>query len=204
MPSSQSALSGSTTTKRAAQRVSERSNTFAKRALLPTVLAGALLLSLTGCNWWKKDSEKIGAKAQAGDAVTVFFSKYQGDHSIVEAVVRKLPPEGRKEPLNYALHELLKGPSSDEKTQGFYSEIPKGTQLLNIKENETTVTVDLSNQFNSGGGSTSMEQRFEELKQTVYAVDNKHTLNIAIDGKPVETLGGEGLEVQEEAKRNLQ
>jgi spore germination protein GerM len=162
------------------------------------------LLSLSGCNWWKHGGGLPASSHHSNDVVTVFFSKYQGNRSIVEEVVRKLPSGSQTEPLQFALTELLKGPTPEEKTQGFYSEIPQGTQLLNVEQVNDTVTVNLSKQFASGGGSNSMEQRFEELKQTVYSVDSGHKLNVAVEGKALELLGGEGLEVQDATKRDAQ
>jgi len=138
------------------------------------------------------------------DVVTVFFSKYQGSQSIVENVIRKLPEDAKSEPLKFALNELFKGPTPEEKSQGYYSEIPKGTKLLSLKKKNDAVDINLSQQFSSGGGSTSIDQRFEELKQTVYSVDNSHKINLSVEGKPLELLGGEGLEVQESLKREPQ
>lgn len=138
------------------------------------------------------------------DVVTVFFSKAQGSQSIVENVVRKLPAQQQNNPLEFALQELLKGPTPEEKTAGFYSEIPVGTQLLGLNQNDHTLTINLSKQFTTGGGSTSMTQRFEQIKQTAYSVDNGHQITLAVEGKPLETLGGEGLEVQEGLKRDQQ
>jgi spore germination protein GerM len=138
------------------------------------------------------------------DMVAVFFSKYQGNHSIVEAVTRQVPQADQDAPLQFALTELLKGPLPQEKSEGFYTEIPKGTQLLGVTEHGDTVTVNLSKQFTGGGGSNSMTQRLDELKQTSYAADSEHKLSIEVEGKPLETLGGEGLEVPETIKREQQ
>lgn len=158
---------------------------------------GGLILS--GCNFFyppKPEEGQMKATTPVqSDVVAVFFSKYQGNHSIVEDVSRKLPDANKQEPLKFALTELLKGPSPEEKSQGFYSEIPAGTKLLGVNQDQKNTTVDLSRQFATGGGSTSMTQRLEELKRTVKAVDSKHPVKIAVEGKPLETLGGEGLEV---------
>ncbi len=134
--------------------------------------------------------------------VTVYFSKNQGNHSIVEEVARPLPDAEKTTPIQFALGELLKGPSADEKSDGFYSEIPKGTELLGVRTDPQTITVDLSKQFNGGGGSNSIEQRFQELKKTIYSIDSTHKLNLSVEGKPLELLGGEGLEVQDSLKRD--
>lgn len=98
-------------------------------------------------------------------------------------------------PLEVALRDLLKGPSAAEIKAGQYSEIPKGTQLLGVSVQDETVTVNLSDEFASGGGSTSMIERVNELKNTVTGVNRNYQVKIAINGKLVEYLGGEGLEV---------
>ncbi|HEY9685674.1 MAG TPA: GerMN domain-containing protein [Coleofasciculaceae cyanobacterium] len=152
-------------------------------------------LSLPACNLKPGQDSHFGHSGGPRDVVTVFFSKAQGSQSIVDDVARKVPNEAQAEPVQYALTELLKGPTAEEKTQGFYSEIPKGTKLLGVKAYDHTLAVNLSKQFATGGGSTSMQQRVEEIKQTVYSVDSNHQLTLAVEGQPLETVGGEGLEV---------
>ncbi len=163
--------------------------------LLSLLLLGAV--SLSGCNWFgPKPVLPPGQQAPiAADEVAVFFSKYQGNQSIVGPVIRKLPEVAKAEPLKFALAELLKGPNAEEKTQGFYTEIPKGTQLLGVTQDPKVVTINLSGQFATGGGSTSITQRLEELKRTVKALDTQHEITVQVEGKPLELLGGEGLEV---------
>jgi spore germination protein GerM len=141
-----------------------------------------------------KDIE-FGNSGGPKDVVTGYFSKYQGSRSVVEDVARKVPAESQAEPVQYALTELLKGPTPEEKNQGFYSEIPQGTKLLGVKAYDHTLAVNLSKQFAVGGGSTSMQQRVEEIKKTVYSVDSNRQLTLVVEGKPLDTLGGEGLEV---------
>lgn len=158
-------------------------------------------LSLSGC--WHQPEVKttpVAAPPIPADAVPVFFSKYQGSQSILAYVVRKLPANlqasaNKSKTIEYALQQLLKGPSQEEKSQGFYSEIPAGTVLRQVAESPKTLTVDLSKPFATGGGSNSMIQRLNQLKETVKAQDNQHALKVTVDGKSLETLGGEGLEV---------
>lgn len=164
----------------------------------------ATLPTLMACQPKVFDGTIHGNNSISRDMVTIFFSKAQGSQSIVEDVVRKLPRDARNNPLEFALQELLKGPTSEEKTQGFYSEIPAGTKLLSLNKNNDTVTINLSKQFTTGGGSNSMVQRFEQIKQTAYSLDSGHQVSLAVEGKPLEVLGGEGLEVPESLKHNQQ
>lgn len=165
---------------------------------LALLLLGSVSLTFGGCDWWPKPKPSPIPEQTAkipADSVAIYFSKYQGSQSIVESVVRKLPEGNTAEPLKFALTELLKGPNAEEKSQGFYTEIPQGTKLLALTTQPKAITIDLSHQFSEGGGSTTMTQRLEEIKRTVKAVDTKHEINITIEGKPLELLGGEGLEV---------
>jgi len=178
---------------------------FLKRRFSSGLLASLVLMTafLTGCQW-VKSHHWLGHSENPKDVVTVFFSKYQGSQAIVEPVKRAVPEPSQTDPLPFAVQELLKGPTSEERAQGFYTEIPKGTQLRGIHEQGNKMVVDLSKQFEIGGGSNSMVQRLEELKKTTYSVDSQHQLEVLVEGKPLETLGGEGLEVPGTLKREVQ
>jgi spore germination protein GerM len=171
--------------------------------LLPLVMVLSMAVLLTGCQWIKS-KHWMGHQAGPTDVVAVFFSKYQGSKAIVEPVKRSIPESSQTDPLPFAIQELLKGPTKEEKEQGFYTEIPEGTQLLGIHDQQNKVVINLSKQFETGGGSNSMTQRLEELKKTTYATDNQHQLEVFVEGKPLETLGGEGLEVPGSVKREVQ
>jgi spore germination protein GerM len=181
------------------------------RPVLVSLLMLALLLpiggaGLSGCQWWPPAGGPglVEEPPSPRDIVTVFFSRGQDSSGQVANVLRPIPGDAREEPLRFALDELLKGPRPEEKSKGFYTEIPPGTRLLSLKRSNGAITVNLSRQFVSGGGSTSMTQRVEEIKRTVYSVDRRHQLNLAIEGKPLEVLGGEGLEVHDVLKRDAQ
>lgn len=172
------------------------------KLVVPAMLMMVATLTLTSCQWTPK--QWFGQSGGPKNEVTVYFSKYQGSKSIVEPVTRELPKTEQAQPLHYAITELLEGPTAEERQQGFYSEIPKNTQLLGIHAKDKSITIDLSKQFTTGGGSNSIEQRLEELKQTTYAADTEHTLTVNVEGKPLELLGGEGLEVPATLQREAQ
>jgi spore germination protein GerM len=183
-----------------------------RRTALPVLSIVLLSSSLSGCNWWGQPPQqqpvKPGIESEATtsprDIVTIFFSRAQGNQVQLADVARPIPDEVRREPLRFAVTELLKGPRPNEKKQGFYSEIPKGTRLIDINRKKDVVVVNLTKQFATGGGSTSMTQRIEELKRTVYSIDSQHQLSLTVEGKPLELLGGEGLEVPDVLKRTTQ
>jgi spore germination protein GerM len=88
-----------------------------------------------------------------------------------------------------ALETMLKGTSTPELT----STIPQGTQLRQVEVKANGVHVDLSSEFTSGGGSTSMIGRVGQVIYTATTLDPNAPVWISVEGKPLETLGGEGL-----------
>ena len=91
------------------------------------------------------------------------------------------------------MEELLKGPNAQEKEVGMFSTVPADTLLLGIAVKDKVATVDLSKEYESGGGTLSMSLR---LAQVVYTLTQFPTIDAVLfklDGKPVEVFGGEGL-----------
>jgi hypothetical protein len=92
-----------------------------------------------------------------------------------------------------ALEELLEGPESFEAETGIFSAIPRGTQLLGLEIEDGIAFVDLTSEFESGGGSFSM---FMRLAQVVCTLDQFPTVKgvlFKLDGEPVDIFSGEGL-----------
>ena len=193
---------------------------FNRQRKIPTMLLSlftiSLCVSLAGCGWNpftnpnNNSSPSFSTTETTTDEdndttqkeVSVFFSR--GSSGELVDVLRTLPEQLQKQPIRFAVGELLKGPNDTEKKQGFFTEIPAGTELLGVSRRDAVITVDMSKKFASGAGSNSMIQRVEELKRTVYALDKKHQLRVSIEGKPLDVMGGEGLEVNDSLKRQVQ
>ncbi len=95
--------------------------------------------------------------------------------------------------LRGALVELLAGPTSDERAAGLGSEIPGGTELLAVALAEGLATVDLSADFESGGGSLSMTARVAQVVFTATQFDNVDQVLFMMEGSAIDFLGGEGI-----------
>ncbi|MEH2052582.1 GerMN domain-containing protein [Nostoc sp.] len=99
--------------------------------------------------------------------------------------------------LEAAFQSLLAGP-----TEGTDSTtIPKGTKLLGLKSENNEVHVNLSEDFTSGGGSTSMMGRVGQVVYTATTLNPKAKVYIDVNGKPLDVLGGEGVEIQQPLTR---
>jgi spore germination protein GerM len=82
------------------------------------------------------------------------------------------------------------------------SVIPPGTKLLGVKVEKDTVRVNLSQQFTSGGGSASMAGRLGQVVYTATTLKPESKVYIEINGKQLDVLGGEGLELEQPLTRD--
>jgi spore germination protein GerM len=99
--------------------------------------------------------------------------------------------------LEAAFKTLLAGPteSTDSTT------IPQGTQLLGLKVDKNEVHVNLSSDFTSGGGSTSMMGRVGQVVYTATTLNPNAKVYIDVNGKQLDVLGGEGVELEQPLTR---
>ncbi|MGH8875225.1 MAG: GerMN domain-containing protein [Acidimicrobiia bacterium] len=92
-----------------------------------------------------------------------------------------------------ALEELIVGPSADEQAAGISSAVPSDTLLLGVTVVDSVATVDLSREFEAGGGSFSMFGRLAQLVFTVTQFPTVEAVELRLDGEPVTIFGSEGL-----------
>jgi germination protein M len=92
-----------------------------------------------------------------------------------------------------AIEALLEGPDSFEEDYGLRSAVPDGTQLLGLKIADGIARVDLTSEFEAGGGSASMQMRLAQVVYTITQFPTVKGVNFSLDGEPIEVLGGEGV-----------
>ncbi len=89
-----------------------------------------------------------------------------------------------------------------EKKENLYSAIPEGTQILSLAiANNNDIRLNLSKEFTTGGGSASMRGRLIQLLYTATSLNPNANLFLSVEGKPLESLGGEGVEVTQPLRR---
>lgn len=126
-------------------------------------------------------------------AVYLFMASLdEGEGPFLAPISRQVDREAPAEPL---MQMLLEGPTTEESaaTPALMSEIPTGTTLLSIVVENGVATVDLSSEFESGGGSFSMLGRVAQVVFTLTQFPTVDEVDFEIDGQPVTTLGGEGV-----------
>ncbi len=120
------------------------------------------------------------------------LGSFTGNEGLVP-VLREVPET--RAVATAAMTALLAGPKGAELASrpAIYTAIPDGTRLLGVTIADGIATVDLSREFESGGGTYSMQAR---LAQVVYTLTQFPTVDgvlFEIDGEPVTTFSSEGV-----------
>lgn len=98
--------------------------------------------------------------------------------------------------FEYAIKELINGPTKWEKSKGFTSEIPEGTKVLSIRESSNSVKIDLSSHFEAGGGAESTYMKVKQIIKTANSNTSIPTY-LYINGKQANVIGGEGIMIKQ-------
>jgi germination protein M len=131
-------------------------------------------------------------------AVTLYYLAPGGENPgragpFLVAVERRIPSTQRI--ALATLRELFEGPTAGDEAlvAGVSTAIPGSALVLDVGITDGLATVDLSREFESGGGSFSM---FARLAQVVYTVSQWPTVDevaFELDGQPVTVFSGEGI-----------
>ncbi len=174
------------------------------------LLLGALLFSLTACG---DDGDEAGSTTTTGaptstTAATTSSTEAPADQTEVRAYFlrdEKVGPVSREASDEAvaagALEGLLAGPTATEQEFGFSSAIPAGTEFLGVVIEDRIATVDLTEEFASGGGSASMTGRVAQVVFTLTQFSTVDAVTFELEGEPITALGGEGLLLEEPQTR---
>lgn len=101
-----------------------------------------------------------------------------------------------------AIRALIEGPTPEEQDTELGSSIPQDTLLLGLIIEDGLATIDLSREFEVGGGSFNILSR---LAQVVYTLTQFPTIDAVlfhIDGEAVEVFSGEGVVLEDPVDRS--
>jgi germination protein M len=163
------------------------------------VLGGTLGLAAVGCGSEKAVS--LGRPAQTGStsateptgtvptsvSLEVWFLR--GEQLVRERRTLEATPRV----ATAAVKALLAGPSQAELESGLGTAVPAGTRLLGISIDKGVATVDLTSEYQSGGGSLSMQARLGQVVYTLTQFPTVRAVLFHLDGEPVNVFSGEGI-----------
>ena len=141
------------------------------------------------------DVPETSTEIKYEDVNVYFIAHNSNGEEVYRAVKREYIPEyGSK--LKFAVKALINGPSDKEKKKGVYSEIPSGTRMISLTESPSRVVINLTSDFENGGGTDSLYKRLFQLIKTV-KINSNLPLYLQLDGKQVEVIGGEGIMINQ-------
>ena len=116
----------------------------------------------------------------------------QGSEGVV-AVLRQTPET--QAVARAAMNGLLAGPQGSELTASpaITSAIPAGTKLLGLSIANGIATVDLSRDFEAGGGSRSAFGRLAQVVYTLTQFPTVRSVVFQVEGETVTVFGSEGI-----------
>jgi hypothetical protein len=100
-----------------------------------------------------------------------------------------------------AVEALVAGPNRSEVAAGLATALPPDSLVLGLTIDGGLATVDMSLEFEAGGGSASILGRLAQLVYTLTEFDNIDRVRLLIEGKAVEFFSGEGVIVTEPLTR---
>ena len=123
----------------------------------------------------------------------IYFVLDTGRSFTLEGVPRRLGEVDVLTRVRAQVAALANGPTAEEKARGLSSAVPAGVEVLGARLDDGTLTVDLSAAYQQGGGAASMLGRLNQLYYTLTQPSDVDAVRIAIDGRVIDVLSGEGL-----------
>jgi germination protein M len=134
--------------------------------------------------------------AKKEETAKIFFLKDEKPAS-----VKRIFSKGADE-MHFAAIELIKGPSEEEKKQGYVSLIPRNTRILKIIKKGDIVIVDFSTEISDyGGGAQNIQGMIEQIVYTFTSLPGIKKVKILIEGEDEPVLGGEGFIIEKALSR---
>ena len=102
-----------------------------------------------------------------------------------------------------AMRALLEGPNATEMgaRPAMYTVVPEGTRFLGLRIEDGIATVNLSREFEQGGGSASVLGRLAQVVYTLTQFPTVDGVRFELDGQPVEVFSGEGVVLEDPVSR---
>jgi Immunoglobulin-like domain of bacterial spore germination/Sporulation and spore germination len=92
-----------------------------------------------------------------------------------------------------SMEQLLAGPTPEETEAGVGTSVPPGTEFRALSIEGGVATVDLSSEYESGGGSFSMFMRLAQVVYTLTQFESVDGVLFELDGEPVQVFSSEGI-----------
>lgn len=127
----------------------------------------------------------------------VYFVRDEGDLLALESAGRQIRASSREEWARAAIGALRAGPTSRERADGLTTAVPGNTDILDVRFRRGLLEVDLSEEFEFGGGSAEMQARLHQLFYTLTQPKAIEGVQLRIEGREAEIFSGQGIIVEQ-------
>lgn len=176
--------------------------TFKRYQIAIISFAVGILAVTFSLGWFigSRDAEPVPAAGVEYSTIRVFFSNTKEDPGTLNCEItytawREISrltdtPESRLGELAYiAIKELIKGPTEQEKTEGFFTSINEGTKVQKIFIENGVATVDFNDKLNEGvAGSCKVQAIRSQITETLKQFPEIKEVVISVNGNSEEIL----------------
>ena len=127
------------------------------------------------------------APRPATSTVSVYLTRGESLQK-VSRTVPSVPRVGAE-----AVKTLLQGPTTREAAAGLGTAIPDGTRFRGLTIDGGTAKVDLSREFESGGGTLGLTLRLAQVVCTLDQFESVTGVRFALEGKLISVFSGNGI-----------
>jgi len=125
----------------------------------------------------------------------VYFVNSHPTYFELQPALREIPADDDEQLIEELFHELREGPSQAEKDAGLATVNPLGARLLDVSVDDGIAMVDISREFEVGGGTSQMQGRLFQLFYTLTQPNSIEGVRLYVEGQPVRSFSGEGIMV---------
>ena len=142
---------------------------------------------------------KIRERFLKETSIYIFLTKQQDNQTYIIPVQRKIGyyRKNIENKIKFAIKELIKGPTQEEKKEGFSTSLNENIVLLNVSLDGDIVNLDFSKEVEEGGGTLLMETRIAQIVYTVTQFEGIRKVRFLIEGKNIDYFSGEGITIVE-------
>lgn len=139
------------------------------------------------------EEEVAQPETKSKEYVNVYFiGKNEHNEEVYKAVKRHYNKDVDGSKIRFSINALIQGPKQEERKRGVYTEVPSGSEIINISEQKDKVIINLNSAFVNGGGTDSLYKRLYQLIKTA-RLNSNLPVYLYIDNQRADVVGGEGI-----------
>lgn len=139
------------------------------------------------------EEEVAQPETKSKEYVNVYFiGKNEHNEEVYKAVKRHYNKDVDGSKIRFSINALIQGPKQEERQRGVYTEVPSGSEIINISEQKDKVIINLNSAFVNGGGTDSLYKRLYQLIKTA-RLNSNLPVYLYIDNQRADVVGGEGI-----------